>query len=373
MDGEGTTKAEQDDTTGIQETTIEQSKDELYLVPNEVGMRGGGCIPSALCDKLETHEGSLGQEESVEERVEEQATAWKGWAEIENDPEIFTILVQEWGASNIHVEEVLDITELSAQNPSDVLGLIFLSRYLAPDTTHPSTPSITQDLPTAQPWFANQISKFSCGTVSLMNILMNSEGFQLSEILSSFKEKTKDLPAKGRGVFLDEHETFRDIHNSFSTLLDRMIVDQILKEEVQAAARRSQTPKRKKGKKGRKRRAISVDNDEMGNHFVAYIPAHAKVWRLDGMEIKPRCIGEIVDGTTWLHVASAALAQPIEDAMNADYDVSLMKVTKNNMTLSQQEAARLEKERKQEDWAPFVEHMLRLHAEKGDLAQKLPL
>ena len=91
------------------------------------------------------------------------------------------------------------------------------------------------------------------------------------------------------------------------------------------------------------------------------------------MESKPRYMGDITAGTTWLDLVSAIMMQQIEDAILANYDVSLMKVTKTNVTPVQEEAARPERERKQEDWAPFIEHMLRLHAEKGDLAQKLGL
>jgi len=383
--------------------------DHLPIQVYEASIRGGGCAPSLLCErsmreqqadeeqsnrqvKLRIAQKEQDQEDEDEEGELAKHKSWPGWAELENDPEIFTILLQEWGVPNLSVHEILDIAELVTANPADILGLIFLSRYIPPERSASSKPAQKENL--HQPWFANQISKFSCGTVALINILMNNQDIRLSETLSTFKHQTDTLNSKHKGIALDNHQNFRDIHNSFSTNLDRMIVDVLDKEDAQkwqqrraAQARMARqggqgqegaTKKRKRGGRApftqRKKKAAAVDeDDENGFHFVAYVQAHSSVWKLDGMEAHPRLVGEVNTDLTWLNVAAEDLLQKMQEALELGQECSLMSVTKTNTSPSREEAQRLEKERKQEDWAPFIECMLRLHAERGDLQEMLHL
>lgn len=393
--------------------------DHLPVQIYEASIRGGGCAPSVLCDRSigeqpvdeeqskrqvklriaqREQDQDLYQEpqkdadEDEEEEEPAEPKSWPGWAELENDPEIFTILLQEWGVANVSVDEILDIAELITANPSDVLGLIFLSRYIPSD--QPASSALAQKENLQKPWFANQISKFSCGTVALINILMNTQDIRLSETLSTFKHQTDTLNSKHKGIALDNHPHFRDLHNSFSTKLDRMIVDVLVKEDAQkwkqrrvaqartarqgGQAQEGATKKRKRGGRAsftqRRKKAAAVDeDDENGFHFVAYVEAHNSVWKLDGMQAHPRLVGWVESDLTWLNIAAEDLLQKMQEALQSGQECSLMSVTKTNTSPSQEEAQKLERERKQEDWAPFIECMLRLHAEKGDLQEMLRL
>jgi len=95
------------------------------------------------------------------------------------------------------------------------------------------------------------------------------------------------------------------------------------------------------------------------------------------MHAHPRLVGPIRPDQTWLNVAADDLFQKMQEAYNSGQECSLMSVAKTDTPSSQdeeqKEVRRLEKERKQEDWAPFIECMLRLHAEKGDLQEMLGL
>ena len=416
---------------GSKAITIGNETWSFEYVPSETSLRGGGCASSALCggrhvserqdprpNKTPTNEQEQADEPSaIEEHQHDDdgqldEPEWTGWAELENDPGIFTILVQEWGASNAQVYEMLDIIDLVTAQPDQILGLIFLSRYTPPEQSE-SGRTKSQDVAgantkqetatsAAQPWFANQISKFSCGTVALMNILMNSSSHtseadtDLSETLSSFKHSTSSLTSKQRGIALDSNPQFRRTHNSFSTKLDRMIVDIMLKEEaqkhkhrMQAEARRAklaeQTGNRGRGTKRKrpnltsrkKRKSTQDEEEESGFHFVAYVSAHGQVWKLDGMQAHPTCLGRPDSDQTWLNVAAADLEPQTQECFNSGQECSLMKVVRTSgpATKSQEQLLeqQLDKERKQEDWAPFIEHMLRLHCERGDLQEMLNL
>lgn len=392
--------------TPSRDTAISHLPVQVY----EASIRGGGCAPSLLCDDSTGEQGpdakvpnrqvrqvdSQEREEDADDDDDDdegqaEYKAWPGWAELENDPEIFTILLQEWGVPNVAVNEILDIADLITADPADILGLIFLSRYAPPDQSQPASPPPAQKEPPSKPWFANQISKFSCGTVALVNILMNTHDIRLSETLATFKHDTSHLNSKHKGIALDNHFHFRDIHNSFSTTLDRMIVDVLLKEDAQKWKHRKAAQARlvaqgdgelaKKRKRGgrapfthrRKKTAAVEDDDENGFHFVAYLQAHNSVWKLDGMQPHPRLVGGIASDLTWLNIAADDLLQKMQEALESGQECSLMSVTKLNPSPSQDQAQKLDKERKQDDWAPFIECMLRLHAEKGDLQEMLRL
>lgn len=370
-----------------------------HIPPESATIRGGGCIASTLCDTNESARvdsesallktdleirpdqdlsPSTEPQEQKDERIAH--TSWPGWAELENDPEIFTILLQEWGMRNFMVNEVYDISELLGIDSSSIFGLIFLSRYVPTDQSHTTTPSQPTDAITQPPWFANQISKFSCGTVALMNILMNikSADIDLSEALSNFKTATTNMNAKHRGIALDNHAQFRDIHNSFSTKLDQYIVDVMLKEEANKAKRSAQaqarnaTKKRKRVTftKRKKQKQTYEEEEENGFHFVAYISAHGNVWKLDGLRAEPRLVGPIEEGQTWLNVTVQDVLPLLEEALSDDQQCTMMSVVRSEGAPIFSEEERM---RKQDDWAPFIETLIRIHAERGDLREMLGL
>jgi hypothetical protein len=44
-------------------------------------------------------------------------TPWQGWAELENDPAIFSTLLRECGVPSVQVEEVFDLDNLFNSDP----------------------------------------------------------------------------------------------------------------------------------------------------------------------------------------------------------------------------------------------------------------
>lgn len=315
-----------------------------------------------------------GRQPVPDEKPADSAATWKGWAELENSPDVFSIVLNEWGLDNVRVDDVFEIDQLFNYSHVDLLGLVFLSRWEPQDIA--VTVNAGEPIQKTKPWFANQISKFSCGSVAMMNIIMNAPELPLSPELAQFYKTTKLLSAKDRGIQLDEHQHFRAVHNSFSTRLDRLIVDQSMKEDMQAA-KPSQNRKRRKGRK-RRRKFLSIDDDEdIGFHFVAYVPSAGSVWKLDGLLDEPQILSAIGQDEVWAQTASADIFQQMSAAAASGFEFSLMAIVKTLPLagLPQPEkAAQLDqRQRMREDWAPFIEHMIRLHADKGDLAQMLGL
>ena len=80
------------------------------------------------------------------------APSWKGWAELENDPSIFSTLLREWGVPNVQVNEVVPLDSIFAIPSESVYGLIFLSRWSAAESENETTEA------SSGVWFANQVS-----------------------------------------------------------------------------------------------------------------------------------------------------------------------------------------------------------------------
>ncbi|KAK5049372.1 hypothetical protein LTR84_004301 [Exophiala bonariae] len=294
--------------------------------------------------------------------------SWAGWAELENDPLIFGTLLLEWGVSNIQVNEVVPLESVFDHPSNQTYGLVFLSPWAAPlsDNSIKKAPKGV--------WFANQTSSFSCATVALMNIINNQDTLDLGEKLNAFRAKTADMSPVDRGFALDHFDHARDVHNSFSTKFDQMVVDVRLKQDAvahekqkkkAAATANSKRPR----KKAKIEEEYEDDEDDAGFHFVAYVPVGGSVWRMDGMEPLPRKVGEVSDGVDWIMMVLPELQATWESASNTSMEFSLLSLTvrteSSTMKADEEKMARV-----REDWGPFIAHMVKLHAEKGDLKQK---
>ena len=136
---------------------------------------------------------------------------WKGWAELENDPTIFSVMLREWGVKGIQVREIIPLDAIFDVSPTSIYGLIFLSRYTVPEPAA-ELPTIPQEL-----WFANQVSSYSCATVALMNIINNRADLNLGIDLNAFRLHTTPMSSKDKGIALDGFDHVRNVHNSFAT------------------------------------------------------------------------------------------------------------------------------------------------------------
>lgn len=313
---------------------------------------------------------------------------WGGWAEIENDPAIFTIILQEWGLHHVRMNDVYDMADiLLAEDDVELLGLILLSEWLPLSERKATSPATTlENNGSDHPWFANQISKFSCGTVALLNVVLNSNlASSETPILDELRQACFDKSAKDKGLLIDSHHTLRATHNSFATLLDRKIVDMMLKADAQADMKRRKHADGDGRKKRSKRSAFSRrkikthpddDDEENGYHFVAYVEHGGCLWQLDGTEKHPQKLGKVPDTSTWRSLAAEHITAQTIEAREQGSDYSLMSVTRQTRVASDDLVTKQEqrgeqytshRERRQDDWAPFIECLLRIHAERGDL------
>ena len=158
--------------------------------------------------------------------------------------------------------------------------------------------------------------------------------------------------------------------------IDRLNVDLRLKED--AVAR--ETDK----KRTSKRRKTCKDEEDQGFHFVAYTVSHGHVWRMDGFERKPHDIGgacydhvgteknpgDFAGSQTWQQAVSLDIKRQLEAEEVNQMEFSVLRLVPSS---GPSVAALHEDEmrRQREDWGPFLQHLVLLHASRGDLRDRL--
>ncbi len=118
------------------------------------------------------------------------------WLELESDPGVFSLLVEDYGVRGVKVEEIYD---LSQKFDSQVLGFVFLFRYELTDrrarkkardlsdiASYVVDDNIVNDM-----FYAHQIITNSCATHALLSVLLNCRDLNIGPNLTRLKEFTK--------------------------------------------------------------------------------------------------------------------------------------------------------------------------------------
>lgn len=113
----------------------------------------------------------------------------EGWLELESDPGLFTLLLEDFGVKGVQVEEIYD---LHKPLESPVYGFIFLFRWIEERRSRrkfvEQIESFVRDEETINNiFFAQQMVPNSCATHALLSILLNCPNLHLGETLSRLK------------------------------------------------------------------------------------------------------------------------------------------------------------------------------------------
>lgn len=233
---------------------------------------------------------SLQQRETAEE-----------WRELESDPGLFSLLVEEFGVDNVKVQEVYDI---SKRLETKVYGFVFLFRYelgdrrarkkarhlAAEDMCYVLEPSIINGM-----FFAHQIIVNSCATHALLSVLLNCPELELGPTLTELKKFSAGLDPESKGYAIANMVELSRAHNKH--------------------ARPSNITLPLTGRKGS---VVSSAHALMPEtyHFVSYVPINGRLFELDGLKEYPIDHGPWGEHEKWTDLFQRTISFRLTESEN---------------------------------------------------------
>nr|XP_061814469.1 ubiquitin carboxyl-terminal hydrolase BAP1-like [Nerophis lumbriciformis] len=212
----------------------------------------------------------------------------KGWLELESDPGLFTLLVEDFGVKGVQVEEIYD---LQSKCQSPVYGFIFLFKWIEErrsrrkvntlvDETSVIDEEIVNDM-----FFAHQLIPNSCATHALLSVLLNCSGVELGITLSRMKAFTKGFSPESKGYAIGNAPELARAHNSHARPEPRHLPE--------------------------KQNGISAVRTMEAFHFVSYVPIKDRLFELDGLKAYPIDHGPWGEEEEWTDKARRVIMERI--------------------------------------------------------------
>lgn len=191
----------------------------------------------------------------------------EGWLELESDPGLFMLLLEDFGVKNVQVEEIYDITK-----PFDgpVYGFIFLFRWIEERRSRRKVVDqndmfLKEEEIVNNIFFAQQMVPNSCATHALLSVLLNSSKIQLGDTLSRLKAHTRGMTPENKGWAIGNTPELARAHNSHAMPQAKRCVE--------------------------KNTALAgVSTGRYAGeafHFVSFVPIKNRLFELDGLKPHP--------------------------------------------------------------------------------------
>ncbi|EDL88955.1 Brca1 associated protein 1 (predicted) [Rattus norvegicus] len=225
----------------------------------------------------------------------------KGWLELESDPGLFTLLVEDFGKNpftpdrralagvkGVQVEEIYDL-QSKCQGP--VYGFIFLFKWIEErrsrrkvSTLVDDTSVIDDDIVNSM-FFAHQLIPNSCATHALLSVLLNCSNVDLGPTLSRMKDFTKGFSPESKGYAIGNAPELAKAHNSHARPEPRHLPE--------------------------KQNGLSAVRTMEAFHFVSYVPITGRLFELDGLKVYPIDHGPWGEDEEWTDKARRVIMERI--------------------------------------------------------------
>ncbi|CAD7011493.1 ubiquitin carboxyl-terminal hydrolase calypso [Ceratitis capitata] len=204
-----------------------------------------------------------------------------GWLELESDPGLFTLLLEDFGVKNVQVEEVYDL-----HKPIDgpVYGFIFLFRWMEERRARRKIVEATAEIfvkdeeEVSRIFFAQQVVPNSCATHALLSVLLNSNDadLHLGATLSRLKAHTQGMCPENKGWAIGNTPELACAHNSHAMSQAKRRLDRSSASGVSTGRFTGEA-----------------------FHFVSYVPINGHLFELDGLKPFPIDHGPWKDNEDW--------------------------------------------------------------------------
>ncbi|KAG9001634.1 hypothetical protein FRB90_011581 [Tulasnella sp. 427] len=263
------------------------------------------------------------------------------WAIIESDPGIFTTVMRRLGIRRCEAAEVYSIEPDGLSHLDQIYGLIFCSQVQAESKLNmhdlAEDPPGSEDVDFREIWFANQLIHNACATQAILNVVFNCPQLVIGQKLQQFRDFTRNMGPKMKGLALSNDLGIREIHNSMSRPADLQDALHGLAKRTaltDSEKKRAEEKAKQKAKLTSKKKKADEDEDDQDDtddtvyHYVGYVPFNKKVWELDGLRVGPLEVGETSSETResgsqreWLEVVRPAIRTKIESLQGSGHDI----------------------------------------------------
>ncbi|XP_004419847.1 PREDICTED: ubiquitin carboxyl-terminal hydrolase BAP1 [Ceratotherium simum simum] len=212
----------------------------------------------------------------------------KGWLELESDPGLFTLLVEDFGVKGVQVEEIYDL-QSKCQGP--VYGFIFLFKWIEERRSRRKVSTLVDDTSVIDDdivnnmFFAHQLIPNSCATHALLSVLLNCSDVDLGPTLSRMKDFTKGFSPESKGYAIGNAPELAKAHNSHARPEPRHLPE--------------------------KQNGLSAVRTMEAFHFVSYVPITGRLFELDGLKVYPIDHGPWGDDEEWTDKARRVIMERI--------------------------------------------------------------
>lgn len=198
-----------------------------------------------------------------------------GWLQLESDPGLFTLLLEDFGVKGVQVEEIYDLQK-SIEGP--VYGFIFLFKWIEERRSRrkivvQGEKFVEKEETVNSIFFAHQIVPNSCATHSLLSILLNCSKIHLGSTLTRLKEHTRNMSPENKGHAIGNTPELARAHNSHA------------KPEPRPPQEKSH--------------GVPAGRTVEAFHFVSYVPIDGRLYELDGLKPHPIDHGPWQPGQDW--------------------------------------------------------------------------
>ncbi|XP_043206287.1 ubiquitin carboxyl-terminal hydrolase calypso-like [Amphibalanus amphitrite] len=189
---------------------------------------------------------------------------YDGWMELESDPGLFTLLLEDFGVKGRQVEEIYDISKSADEK---TFGFILLFRWMeerrARRQTSDKDSFLMDEEEVNSIFFAQQVVPNSCATHALVSILLNCCDVDLGPTLTNFKHHVEGMNPENKGLAIGNTAELAWAHNSHA---------------AQQAHRVQERPMV----------GLPVGRSAAETfHYVSYVPINGRLFELDGLKPGP--------------------------------------------------------------------------------------
>jgi len=218
-----------------------------------------------------------------------------GWLELESDPGLFTLLIEDFGCKNVQVEEIYDLSKVGLIE-GHVYGFIFLFKWTEERRSRNrsqifSTNQLNNRNNQQEPYhledenlvnsmfFAHQAIPNSCATHALLSVLLNCNQIDLGKNLSRFKEMTNLMDPESKGLAIGNMPELAKAHNQHASEID------------------TQEKRNKQSQMNKTNGFRQTSGDSF--HFISFVNINNHVYELDGLKKSPIDHGRIGEHETF--------------------------------------------------------------------------